>query len=181
MEWYSIVIICVLVSLLIFVAALLFVALDELEKKQKCDDLISTLNTQLIESRREIGKLYAEKRSNYLFVEFPYKHRINYLENENEILKKHNSKLQEELDQLKVPVNRCCEDATRMPDYGLYKCECGEEEFTHLRGSEHNGIKGEIPYNENEYQCVRCGRLHTIKQKMYGTNIQLDRVIKKEV
>jgi len=68
-----------------------------------------------------------------------------------------------------------------MPDYGLYKCECGGEEFTHLRGSEHNGIKGEIPYNETEYQCVRCGRLHTIKQKMYGTNIQLDRVIKKEV
>jgi len=171
MEWYSIVIICVLVSLLIFVAA----------QKQKCDDLISTLNTQLIESRREIGKLYAEKTSNYLLVEFSYKHRINYLENENEILKKHNSKLQEELDQLKVPVNRCCEDATRMPDYGLYKCECGGEEFTHLRGSEHNGIKGEIPYNETEYQCVRCGRLHTIKQKMYGTNIQLDRVIKKEV
>jgi len=66
------------------------------------------------------------------------------------------------------------------PRQDLYECECGSEEFTHLRSTENSGIKGEIPYNETEYQCVRCGRLHNIKTKMWGTNIQKDRVIKKE-
>lgn len=180
MEWYSILIIVVLFIILIAASR----SYDELRKENSNNEMLFDLTKKELNlTEKELQKVKFERdislsKNNYY--EQRESWRIKVLENSNDKIREHNSKLQEELDQLKVPVNRCCEDATRMPDYGLYKCECGGEEFTHLRGSEHSGIKGEIPYNENEYQCVRCGRLHTIKTRMWGTNIQLERVIKKE-
>lgn len=183
MGWLYITIIVVLFIILIAASC----SYDNLRDENKVNEMMLDLTgKELSQTEQELQKVKYEKdillsKNSYYEQRESWRiERIKVLENSNDKIREHNSKLQEELDQLKVPVNRCCEDATRMPDYGLYKCECGSEEFTRLRGSEHSGIKGEIPYNENEYQCVRCGRLHTIKQKMYGTNIQLDRVIKKE-
>lgn len=247
MEWYSIVIIVVLFIILIAASC----SYDELRKENSNNEMLFDLTKKELNlTEKELQKVKFERdislsKNNYYEQRESWRiERIKVLENSNDKIREHNSKLQEELDRLnkqkedansipfnikffdpyefkdtfgvkfmqdiinkelgivpdgkispkedskgctnpyqnncKVPVNCCCEDATRMPDYGLYKCECGSEDFTHLRSTENSGIKGEIPYNETEYQCVRCGRLHNIKTKMWGTNIQKDRVIKKE-
>jgi len=151
------------------------------EVKKYIDFIEKTLNEKLNELRSELSYVKLNRDIHFVTrIEYDaVKKCLSYYVDENIKLREHNSKLKEELDQLKVPVN-CCK-GLEIGKESNYQCECGSEEFTRLRGSEQTGIKGEIPYHENEYQCTRCGRLHTIKQKMYGTNIQLDRVIKKEV
>jgi len=188
MEWLYITIMVVLLIILIAASC----SYDKLREENSINETmldltkkeLSQTEKELSQTEKELQKVKYEKdillskNSYYEQRESWRVARIKMLEDSNDKLREHNSKLQEELDQLKVPVNRC--EGLEIGKESYYQCECGCEEFTHLRGSEQTGIKGEIPYNENEYQCIRCGRLHTIKQKMYGTNIQLDRVIKKE-
>lgn len=181
MEWLYILIIVVLFIILIAASC----CYDELRKENKNNEMTLDLTKkELIQTENELEKIKFEKimlisKNSYYEQRESWRiERIKVLENSNDKIREHNSKLQEELDQLKVPVNRCCKDETRMPDYGLYKCECGGSDFANLRETTFSGIKGEIPYVEVEAQCQKCGRLHTIKRKDWSSQYPKDNLIK---
>ncbi len=161
------------VMLIILCIFIILVVRYKNHRYEEAKEYIDFIEKSLDFERKKYSGLQQDIDSNYVTM-FEYgitKRTLSDSVNEN-------IKLKQELEQLEVPVNGC--KGLEIGKESNYQCECGSEEFTHLRSTENSGIKGEIPYNETEYQCVRCGRLHTIKLKIYGTNIQLDRVIKKE-